>query len=280
MHRTALQGFRQSKLYDKVRPSYSSSVCERVFNEITSKRGENESHYVVEIGSGTGLFTHSFLNWIASSVTSTPSHDNVYHATEPLQSMRDVLVEKIPRENPFFSRMKVTEGMGENMSCIKEDGCVSGVVAAQAFHWMANKETVKEMGRIMKRKAPLILIWNTMRTDIDWQKRLEEEVITPEYEEEGRRTGVVIPRQQTGLWKRAFHQSEFFDENAIVSYPFYYSQTGNFDFLVDRIMSISVFSKLSDEEKQKRAKTILSILPSSSSCTLQYQTDVFVINRI
>jgi ubiquinone/menaquinone biosynthesis C-methylase UbiE len=42
------------------------------------------------------------------------------------------------------------------------------IFVAQAFHWMANVDTLREMYRVLKPTGQLFLVWNTLDSTIPW----------------------------------------------------------------------------------------------------------------
>jgi len=74
-------------------------------------------------------------------------------AVEPHDGMREQLQQKT------LPRVHVVNGTGENMSSIS-DGSLECVVAAQAFHWFANMDALKEIARVLQETGVFGGIWN------------------------------------------------------------------------------------------------------------------------
>ncbi len=48
------------------------------------------------------------------------------------------------------------------------------VLSAQAFHWFANMDSLKEIHRVLKPQGHLGLVWNQRDTQVDWVNALAE----------------------------------------------------------------------------------------------------------
>ena len=176
MHLKAELGFSASNVsrYNNARPDYCDSglkQCKVIINK--------DAKVIAEIGAGTGKFTKCFLS-------KYPQYVKNYIAVEPSNPFRENLSFQMPN-------ITVIDGFGENAKGVQSSS-VDCVIVAQAFHWMANEDTLLEMRRILKPNAPVILIWNTASRRVSWQYTLEHNVISPHYTDD-------VPRQQSYKWK-------------------------------------------------------------------------------
>ncbi|KAJ7285789.1 S-adenosyl-L-methionine-dependent methyltransferase [Mycena rebaudengoi] len=137
VHSVAQTGFGSgtNELYDRARPSYQPLALSYIRDAI-----KGTAINIVEVGSGTGIFTRALLahpDW-SSAV-------NELRAIEPSEGMRD--------------RVSTSEGTFEQTGI--EDGWADLVVVAQAFHWCPDFERASaEFARILKPSGVLGLIWN------------------------------------------------------------------------------------------------------------------------
>lgn len=138
----ALTGFASSSSYDAHRPSYPSDAVEALLDvlEIQDQKGAK----ILDLGAGTGKFTQ---------ILAARPEGYETLAVEPHDGMRAEL-EKKKLENVI-----VRKGTAENLEDIP-DQSQQAVVVAQAFHWMSNMETLKEIHRVLKPTSVLGLIWN------------------------------------------------------------------------------------------------------------------------
>jgi ubiquinone/menaquinone biosynthesis C-methylase UbiE len=146
VHNIAQTGFGvANELYDKARPSYQSSALSYIRNAIKKSTPLD----IVEIGSGTGIFTRALLahpDWVGSV--------GKIKAIEPSAGMRDVFSKSI-RDN------RVTVSEGTFSSTDAADGSSDLVVIAQAFHWCPDFDLAcAEFARILKPDGVLAFIWN------------------------------------------------------------------------------------------------------------------------
>lgn len=125
--------------YVKYRPSYPEEIIHFLENKI----GLNKSQQIVDIGSGTGIFSELFLK-------------NGYAVTgiEPNENMRRAAEAKLAKYAGFHSRNHRAEQTG------LETHSVDLITVAQAFHWMEPEQTKKEFFRIIKPGGHIILAWN------------------------------------------------------------------------------------------------------------------------
>jgi len=137
----AQTGFAQSAAYDQYRPGYSSTATEKLLKQCRVSGVRNAK--VLDLAAGTGKFTEALV--------SRGEHYEVI-AVEPHDGMREVL------EKKQLPRVSVLKGKANSIPL--EDDSVDAIVVAQAFHWFATKETLKELHRVLKPHGALGLIWN------------------------------------------------------------------------------------------------------------------------
>ncbi|KAI0409631.1 methyltransferase [Xylaria palmicola] len=137
----AEDGFKDAAAYDVHRPNYPPNAVE-AFLRTLRVAGEDRIN-VVEIAAGTGKFTEL--------LAARPERYTV-KAVEPHASMRNKLAQK------DLPGVEVLEGKADKMPIQSEWGDVC--IVAQAFHWFATPESLKEISRVLQPAAVLGMIWN------------------------------------------------------------------------------------------------------------------------
>jgi SAM-dependent methyltransferase len=102
---------------------------------------------VADVGSGTGILTHLFLD---------AGHE--VYAIEPNAKMRAAAEEAFARRPLFRS----VDGSAEATTL--PTGSVDLAAAGQAFHWFDREATRTELARILRPPRPVALIWNERLT--------------------------------------------------------------------------------------------------------------------
>lgn len=126
--------------YAKYRPSYPSSVIDRIITEL-----DNLSSVVAaDVGAGTGISSHLLAD-----------RGIKVFAIEPNAAMR-----KVAQEHPLI---EFYDGEAENTKL--SDDSVDLITCFQAFHWFDPKSTLKEFSRILKPQGKIALVWNDRDVD-------------------------------------------------------------------------------------------------------------------
>ncbi|KAI0362193.1 S-adenosyl-L-methionine-dependent methyltransferase [Trametes cingulata] len=240
VHSLAKEGFGSgtNELYDRARPSYQANALAHIRQAVRSSPPLN----VVEIGSGTGIFTRALLahpDWSGSIKELV--------AVEPSEGMREVFTKSVT--DP---RVSTREGTFDATGVA--DGWADLVVIAQAFHWCPDYDkAVAEFARILKPEGIVAFIWNLEdRNRAAWVAQLRDRI---EKHESG------SPQFRLGLWRAAFSTPSYvakFDppEENVWDYVLH----GTRDIVVNRACSKSYIAVLKPEEKQKVIDDIDAIL--------------------
>jgi SAM-dependent methyltransferase len=138
----------RADVYVKHRPSYPQALVNSLVQKLPV--GSLSSSIVADVGSGTGIFSRLLLE-----------NGFTVYGVEPNAPMRQ-RAEGLLSSYPNFHSIK-----GEATNTMLEDHSVDVVAAAQAFHWFATTDAVKEFARILKKPGLVVLIWNDRRTDVD-----------------------------------------------------------------------------------------------------------------
>ena len=145
------------------------------------------------------------------------------------------------------------------------------VIAAQSFHWFANEKSISEIHRVLIPGGKLGLVWNTRDRSLHWVQEMNEEVFLPLYKQ------FNTPNHQSGEWKKVLSASGKFGPKSNDE-SFKMDQTFNFDeFITDRIMSISVVSVQSKEERQRTIDKIKLILSKHNMQKKDRLTDPYIV---
>lgn len=130
--------------YDRARPGYPPEAARWLVGTRPST--------VLEVGAGTGKLTDRLLEL---------RHDVL--ATDPLQEMLDVLVERHPD-------VRVAQAPAEQLPVATRS--VDTVVAAQCFHWFDHPVALKELARVLKPEGRIALVWNERDERVPWVRKL------------------------------------------------------------------------------------------------------------
>ncbi|OCK78826.1 S-adenosyl-L-methionine-dependent methyltransferase [Lepidopterella palustris CBS 459.81] len=137
----ALTGFANGVLYDQHRPSYPASAVVSLLDAagVSGVPGAR----IVDLAAGTGKFTELLA-----------ARDEKFDilAVEPHERMR------IELERKHLNRVSVKEGLSTTIPA--QNDSVDAVIAAQAFHWFANQQSLTEIHRVLKPGGSFCMIWN------------------------------------------------------------------------------------------------------------------------
>jgi ubiquinone/menaquinone biosynthesis C-methylase UbiE len=196
VHSSALKGFTadEAEMYQKGRPSYSDQALSKISDLLINlPRSDTEKLELLELGSGTGKFTNAFAQFTNSNPDLLCKLGS-YIANEPSDGFRASLESSVPKS------VKVIGGSASHLPLMTHS--TDAVFVAQAFHWMANVESITEIYRVLKSERPLVLIWNSYDySSSKWLQAIDDEILTPNYRDD-------TPRHQNGRWKACFQTDE------------------------------------------------------------------------
>lgn len=130
--------------YVKYRPGYPAQVLEY----LKTRCGLTSESLVADIGSGTGISAHLFLE-----------NQNTVYGVEPNAEMRGAAEQFLKSFSNFHGISGTAEATG------LPAGFFDLVVASQAFHWFDQVRAKREFQRILKPGGWCVLIWNERKTD-------------------------------------------------------------------------------------------------------------------
>ena len=226
VHESAATGYQSAAdKYQRGRPDYSPRILDWLRDDL----GVRQKSTIVDLGAGTGKFTKRLVQIC----------DNII-AVEPVDQMRAQLATILPN-------VILHDGTATNIPL--DDASVDFVVCAQSFHWFANKETMVEIGRVLKPSGRLGLVWNVRDENVDWVAALTQ-IITPL---EG-----DAPRYYKGDWENVF-PCEGFDRP--IKSSFNHTHVGlPIDVILNRFMSVSFIAAQTEETRSKIRSDISKLI--------------------
>ncbi|KDR81644.1 hypothetical protein GALMADRAFT_239720 [Galerina marginata CBS 339.88] len=245
VHEVAQSGFGvgTNDLYDRARPSYQTFALDFIRESLKASGPLN----IVEIGSGTGIFTRALLadpKWNALV--------KELKAFEPSEGMRDVFSRTVKD-----SRISLSEGYFHATGV--EEGWADLVVIAQAFHWCPDYDAASaEFARILKPDGAVALIWNLEdRTGAPWVAQVRDLI---EVHEQG------TPQYRHNYWRQTFDAPSYqraFQPPQERSWA--YTLVGTKESAVDRASSKSYVAILPDDKKKEVQNEIRRIVDSDTT---------------
>ncbi|ANF80926.1 SAM-dependent methyltransferase [Acinetobacter sp. NCu2D-2] len=218
IHPSAKQGFSAAAtLYQQVRPHYPAQIHEILKSHLQL----NQNAQLVDLGTGTGKFL-PYLKALSSHIL----------AIDPVAEMLSELKQAHPD-------IQTLQASSDELPLL--DDSIDAVFCAQSFHWFANRDSLQEIHRILKKDGALVLIWNQRDVSIDWVKALAD-VITP-YED-------GTPRFHRGDWAKVFEQQDLFELCFETTLPFVHQ--GLVEQVVSkRLLSTSFIAAMPKEQQQQ-----------------------------
>lgn len=143
LHQLADNGFRNAGNYDAYRPSYPADAVEELLTHLDLNGERGDGAKIVDLAAGTGKLTE---------LLAARKENYELLAIEPHKEMRETLAEK------KLDGVVVKEGISTSIPVA--NAWADGLVIAQAFHWFANEESLREIHRVLKPGASLGMIWN------------------------------------------------------------------------------------------------------------------------
>ncbi|KAI1373201.1 S-adenosyl-L-methionine-dependent methyltransferase [Hypoxylon crocopeplum] len=182
----AEEGFKDAASYDAHRPSYPPEAVEAFLARLNVANQTDTK--IVEIASGTGKFTE---------LLAQRPERFIVKAIEPHHSMREKLAQK------DLPGVEVIDGKADKMPI--EDEWGDACIAAQAFHWFATPESLKEIQRVLRQGAVFGAIWNVddynkpgaWGATTKWEQKLNDFIMSLD---DG------LPRFRHQKWKEVFDQ--------------------------------------------------------------------------
>ncbi|KAK6355539.1 hypothetical protein TWF696_004638 [Orbilia brochopaga] len=286
-----------SGLYDRARPSYPPAALTRIFDALHAYYDTRSGPSggcglnIVEVGAGTGIFSRVLLRPPAGVTTHDVTVAKLV-AVEPSSGMRDSFREGMQRIGvPVGSNgpsgvevAQVVDGTFDRIPVI--DGWADAVVIAQAFHWSHGHygAAMREIARVLRRGAPLILVWNLEDRSLPAHPWVPHVRDAYEAHEQG------TPQYRLGLWKAIFEMDEF-RENFGRDYEYVevkWTLPTSADGVVERVMSKSYITALGETDRAAVERRVRDVLTREEKVWVDekdgmfeypYATDLYVIWR-
>ncbi|WP_046166609.1 class I SAM-dependent methyltransferase [Chromobacterium vaccinii] len=252
-HGQAKTGFaREAQAYERGRPEYAPELADWLRREL----GLRPDSAALDLGAGTGKFTR-LLAMVAGEAA----------AVEPVDEMRAQLQARLPG-------LLALKGAAEEIPL--PDASMDVVVCAQAFHWFANEDALREIHRVLKPGGSLGLIWNVRDESCDWVARISD-LLAP-YEGD-------TPRFHSGAWRLPFETTSYFAAPALTMLP--HSHVGPPErVIIDRFLSVSFIAALPDDEKRRFAEALRRLiathpdLSGRGGVAFPYRTEAYRCARL
>ena len=132
--------------YRRYRPGYPDEL----YGYLRQHAGLAAGDRGADLGSGTGLLSHLFLD-----------RGHEVYGVEPNDAMRAAAEENLAGRQNFHS----ISGRAEAIPL--QDASVDFAVAGQAFHWFDPKRTKVEVKRILRPGCQIALIWNNRQIEFN-----------------------------------------------------------------------------------------------------------------
>ncbi|CUM65783.1 uncharacterized protein PRCAT00003431001 [Priceomyces carsonii] len=150
VHQTALKSFNLNHAnYDVLRPSFLPPIVNQFLVDLNLAEKTSPDSFtfktdkkILELAAGTGKFTKNLVNngWKGNLTVAEPSTG---------------MLESFTKNFP-----EVTAVNGSSYKLPLADNSVDVVIAAQAFHWFSDLDSLKEIQRVLKPHGAFGCIWN------------------------------------------------------------------------------------------------------------------------
>ena len=244
MNPLAEHGFaRAAESYALARPSYPREAVDLLRRELAV----GPESVVLDLAAGTGKLTE-LLTGFARVI-----------AVEPVAEMRTEL-----------GRLPFVEALDGKAEAIPlRDAAVDAVLVAQAFHWFATAEALREIHRVLRPRGGLGLLWNRWDRRVAWVDALKTvtgptDALRPQYELEG--------------WRAAFENQSLFE-------PLRHAEVENLhrlpkERLVDRVASASAVALLPEAERAELFRRVREVLDTHPETKGRAELDAPYVTKV
>lgn len=211
-----------SESYEKSRPEYSRYSIDLIAKSFSL----NLNTKILELGAGTGKFTSTLVNEGLLPVV-----------TDWCPRMLSVLHDKYPH-----LKTVVADACNIPLKAATFDV----VMVAQAFHWFATTDALKEIKRVLKPGAYLVLVFQERVENSEWIKEFHKILYSYPYD--------VRARFELGAWKKAFTEQNYFD--CLKHESFAYNQNIAKEDLLHRALGMSFLTALPNVKRESAIQRI------------------------
>jgi SAM-dependent methyltransferase len=246
LHPTAQDGYtRAAAAYERGRPDYPAAAVGWLAPRLHLAPGR----LLVDLGAGTGKLTRQLVPFGARVV-----------AVEPVEEMARRLRQAVAGVEVLVATAAST-GL--------PSGTVDAASAGQSFHWFADRESIREIHRILRPRGRLGLVWNRRDPRSELWREITE-LIQP-YRDD-------TPDHQSRAWRRQLEESALF--GPLESRAFPHEQLVSPEQLVDRVLSNSYLAVLSGPVQTEIRQRVLELaarsqLQEGHPLTLAYRAEVY-----
>jgi len=246
VHRTAADGYsRVAAAYERGRPGYPAIALEWLRDRLHLDR----EVALLDLGPGSGQLTRLLV--------ATPAR---IIAVEPAAAMRKKLHKILG--------IDVRDGAGDDIPLA--DDAVDALTVANAFHWFATPEALREMHRVLAPAGALALLWNRRDKEQHIQRALTA-LVEPYRVDE--------PNYASMEWRAVVEDSDLFSivEAATFDNPHQTDVHG----VVDRVLSTSFIAALPRAEQEAVLETAHTLAAAEvAPITLRYRTDCYLLRPL
>lgn len=227
--------------YRRGRPGYPAAATDW----LAAMAGLDRRSVVLDLGAGTGNLTRPLLR-----------HTRRVVAVEPVRAFRHTL--------RALEGVAVVAGTAGSLPI--RSSSFDLVTAGQAFHWFANRESVEQIGRVLRPDGWLALVWNVRPPEPELHRAVND-VLAPY---RGRAPGYA-----NGEWRRAFDHSEVLTLGPRRSWEWVH-ELDEAGFLA-RFRSVSVIAQLDERSVVEDAlRSVFQRFARRGRLAVPYRTDVYL----
>lgn len=275
-HASALKSFNLNHAsYDQFRPNFSPRIVDKFLKDLNLfDTAPKTDKVIVELAAGTGKFTRN--------LTDHGWKDNLI-VVEPSEGMLESFQKNFPDIQTYNN---------SSYSIPLSDGIVDAVVIAQGFHWFSDRESLKEIKRVLKPTGKFGCIWNFDGPSVAQKTLSPEPAISYLFDEflqdkfdidkigdsSDFSSSVLkltawnafvteflysfdakVPQYRKAEWKTLLMKNEYFKPIQSENYLFYNAPIAR-DLVYDYWLTRSYITNLPEDEKVQVKETINKIL--------------------
>ncbi|GAA96953.1 uncharacterized protein L969DRAFT_96844 [Mixia osmundae IAM 14324] len=273
--KSAFSASGKSGLYDRARPSYPIEAIGEIFKLLAGRKHAS----LIELGPGTGIFTRMLLHPPNEVGLTASGHIGSILAVEPAEGMR----QDFERNTHAPQGIELSIKDGSFTEIPAEDSSADAVVIAQAFHWAHPHydASIKEIARVLRPGGLWCMIWNLEdREAAQWVAKIRDA-----YEQHEKGT----PQYRLAWWKQIYNEPSY-SQHFVQSQHFTYRREipTTVDGVVDRALSKSFITDLSESDQQQVEKNLRKILAEATDkkalddqghFAFPYRTDLYVFEK-
>ena len=233
----------QAEQYELGRPGWPEDAIAGLIERL-------DAHTVLDLAAGTGKLTRVLA-----------AHADEVVAVEPLDGMRRVLEERVPRARPLADTAEAIP---------LPDDSVDAVFVAEALHWFDLPRALDEIARVLRPGGALVVMWNAVGDDDEepWFKDLAAAVMEHALE----RSGATLRESQP--WRETIEADARFGPLRDEEAP--HVQRTDRDRVVAMIASFSAIAGLPADRRARALAAFRDVLDRHgvTEWTLRYRAQI------